>query len=213
MSNENKFRKKPVVIEAVQWKGNNDIEIMEFMKNNCLRWQTEHDPDKKELIIHTLEGDHHANINDWIIKGVHGEYYPCKPDIFEKTYEPASLSTLSPDGMVEEIKFEICKAINGDDTSCLPKICPLIEDKFNCAYKLPALNSAASHVISLITPSLSKAQGEIERLKGVLSSLKEKLELAQGEWRIVSKKEHAPSCLTFYKELVEQIDQALSDGE
>ncbi len=56
-----KFRKKPVIIEA---------------------YKTD-----KEVIIHTLEGDMKANIGDWIIKGVNGELYPCKPDIFEKTYE------------------------------------------------------------------------------------------------------------------------------
>ena len=43
---------------------------------------------KKNLIIHTLEGKMIAQVNDWIIRGVQGEYYPCKPDIFEKTYEP-----------------------------------------------------------------------------------------------------------------------------
>ena len=56
-----KFRKKPVVIEA---------------------YQTD-----KEMDIETLEGTMHANVSDWIITGVNGEQYPCKPDIFEKTYE------------------------------------------------------------------------------------------------------------------------------
>lgn len=56
-----KYRKKPVIIEA---------------------YQTD-----KEMIIHTLEGDHKANVGDYIITGVHGEQYPCKPDIFEETYE------------------------------------------------------------------------------------------------------------------------------
>lgn len=56
-----KYRKKPVVIEA---------------------YQTD-----KEIIIHTLEGDMKADVGDYIIKGVNGEFYPCKPDIFEKTYE------------------------------------------------------------------------------------------------------------------------------
>lgn len=57
-----KFRKKPVIIEA---------------------YQTD-----REMIIHTLEGDHRAAVGDWIITGVKGEQYPCKPDIFDKTYEP-----------------------------------------------------------------------------------------------------------------------------
>ena len=41
-----------------------------------------------KMVIHTLEGDHHASVGDWIITGVNGEQYPCKPDIFAKTYEP-----------------------------------------------------------------------------------------------------------------------------
>lgn len=58
-----KYRKKPVVIDA---------------------YQTD-----KEMDIVTLEGVMHADVGDWIITGVKGEMYPCKPDVFEKTYEPA----------------------------------------------------------------------------------------------------------------------------
>lgn len=79
-----KFRKKPVVIEAVQWKGNNPEEIAAL---GGLR-ELEEDFMDNSLIIHTLEGEMKANINDWIIKGVKDELYPCKPDIFEATYEP-----------------------------------------------------------------------------------------------------------------------------
>lgn len=57
-----KFRKKPVVIDAYQ----TDV----------------------EMDIETLEGTHHASVGDWIITGVKGEKYPCKPDIFEATYDP-----------------------------------------------------------------------------------------------------------------------------
>ena len=75
-----KYRKKPVVIEAIQWIGNNLSEIDNFIGRNV---------DNKEttLVIHTLEGDMEASIGDYIIKGVNGEFYPCKPDIFDKTYE------------------------------------------------------------------------------------------------------------------------------
>ena len=78
-----KFRKKPVVIEAVQWTGDNLSELREmdgFDKAYSLHMG--------ELTIHTLEGNHHASVGDYIIMGVHGEFYPCKPDIFAKTYEP-----------------------------------------------------------------------------------------------------------------------------
>ncbi len=79
-----KYRKKPVVIDAVQWDGENIDAIARFMK-----WQN-FDHDKiNGLIIRTLEGQHVASVGDFIIKGVHGEFYPCKPDIFEKTYEAA----------------------------------------------------------------------------------------------------------------------------
>ncbi|MEH2949518.1 hypothetical protein [Sporofaciens sp. JLR.KK001] len=61
MNKVKKFRKKPVVIEA---------------------YQTD-----KVMVIHTLEGDMTAQIGDWIITGLRGEQYPCKPDIFEKSYE------------------------------------------------------------------------------------------------------------------------------
>lgn len=78
-----KFRKKPVVIEAVQFVGN-DAECMAFCPIAI------DPPDTKPiLVIPTLEGDHICSLGDWIIKGVKGEFYPCKPDIFEATYERA----------------------------------------------------------------------------------------------------------------------------
>jgi len=77
-----KFRKKPVIIEAVQWLGENFIEIDEFITSR-------HSTFPKDCLIEieTLEGLMLAKCFDWIIKGVNGEFYPCKPDIFEKTYE------------------------------------------------------------------------------------------------------------------------------
>lgn len=75
-----KFRKKPVIIEAIQWNGENLSEIDEFTKNEVKNHES-------VLIIPTLEGDMYASLNDYIIKGVNGEFYPCKPDIFDKTYE------------------------------------------------------------------------------------------------------------------------------
>ncbi len=82
-----KFRKKPVVIEAVQWDGTNTIQIEEFI-NKGLRKQMDCWNNKVvSLIIPTLEGEHIASINDWIIRGVKGEFYPCNPEIFEQTYD------------------------------------------------------------------------------------------------------------------------------
>ena len=82
-----KFRKKPVVIEAVQFNPKNHDEYMNFVpEDKLLRIDTEGRGDWK-LFIKTLEGNMLVSKHDWIIKGVNGEFYPCKPDIFEKTYE------------------------------------------------------------------------------------------------------------------------------
>ena len=83
-----KYRKKPVVIEAIQFTRNNFKEIKQFTKNKAYCFVTEKRPDGKcTCIIPTLEGDHIAIEGDYIIKGVKGEFYPCKPDIFEQSYE------------------------------------------------------------------------------------------------------------------------------
>ena len=74
-----RFRKKPVVIEALQWTGNNFKEIKEFCPSAIL--------DEGQLCIHTLEGLMYAQLNSWIIRGVKGEYYPCRGDIFYETYD------------------------------------------------------------------------------------------------------------------------------
>lgn len=83
-----KYRKKPVVIEAVQFTGHNHAEIFEFCKDAS---NNAEDPltVSNQLWIKTLEGGHIASPGDYIIKGVKGEYYPCKPDIFAATYDPA----------------------------------------------------------------------------------------------------------------------------
>jgi hypothetical protein len=77
-----KYRKKPVAIEAVQWVGDNlkDLRCMDGFNavHTCFLG---------DLIIKTLEGAVTASVGDYIIRGVNGEFYPCKPDVFEKTYE------------------------------------------------------------------------------------------------------------------------------
>lgn len=84
----NKYRKKPVVIEAVQFDDSTEtlVTLTEFMDSQpeiVIGYETK----KPILKIETLEGIMTANEGDYIIKGVNGEFYPCKPDIFEKTYE------------------------------------------------------------------------------------------------------------------------------
>jgi len=77
-----KYKKKPIVIDAIQYTGDNKCEIMNFTEGQALK-NTGYD----HLIILTIEGNHKADVGDWIIKGIRGEFYPCKPDIFEMTYE------------------------------------------------------------------------------------------------------------------------------
>ena len=92
-----KFRKKPVVINAFQWTGENPFHLGVWIAEG------NKDPDRTRIPpnsivgpedarcvqIHTLEGVMLASPGDWIIQGVKGELYPCKPDIFAATYEPA----------------------------------------------------------------------------------------------------------------------------
>lgn len=78
-----KYRKKPVVIEAVQFDGTD--ESCDWIYPQLVNREIGRSCDK--LHIKTLEGVMTANVGDYIIKGVNGEFYPCKPDIFHKTYE------------------------------------------------------------------------------------------------------------------------------
>lgn len=85
-----KFRKKPVVIEAFQWTGQPKEEWPIWFQ---AQWENvgvdADDNGSAILVIPTLEGPLTASYNDWIIQGIQGELYPCKPDIFEATYELA----------------------------------------------------------------------------------------------------------------------------
>ncbi|NCC96422.1 MAG: hypothetical protein EOM02_06225 [Synergistales bacterium] len=83
-----RYRKKPVEVEAFRWTGGQDqtedpVWIVEAIKKGVVSVSYPY------LYINTLEGVHKANPGDYIIRGVKGELYPCKPDIFEATYEDA----------------------------------------------------------------------------------------------------------------------------
>lgn len=82
------YRKKPVIIEAIQFVDEVDriLEIQEFVGQETIVVNYK-DKNSPTLKIDTLEGVMTASVGDYIIKGVQGEFYPCKPDIFEKTYE------------------------------------------------------------------------------------------------------------------------------
>ena len=94
-----KYRKIPVVVDAIEWTGENQREMFDFLTNyektddymsaSGEHFIIDHNVVKGGLVIKTLEGEHIASIGDYIIRGVAGEFYPCKPEIFEKTYERA----------------------------------------------------------------------------------------------------------------------------
>lgn len=111
------YRKKPVIIEAIQFTDSDERvqELIEFTHENFTpHGDLEH---YTYAVIQTLEGDHRADIGDYIIKGVQGEFYPCKPDIFNTTYEA-----------VEE-EGEKC------DAECI----------YNCGNECPAASGCAGH--------------------------------------------------------------------
>lgn len=91
MSTATKFRKKPVVIEAVQLTADN-LEALSEWSGGAVRLGVKSTNSqgvvtRLRAAIDTLEGTMTAEVDDWIIRGVKGEFYPCKPDIFEATYE------------------------------------------------------------------------------------------------------------------------------
>ena len=82
-----KYRKKPVVIEAIRFTYQNRGEVAMFMRD-ADSWPSRTENGCDVIMIRTLEGVMRADAGDWIIRGVKGEVYPCKPDIFAATYEP-----------------------------------------------------------------------------------------------------------------------------
>lgn len=112
-----KFKKKPVVIDAIRWTGDNLREVICFtdgppdVRSNhaSMKWEEYCDLVKRDgLKIFTLEGKMSASVGDWIIRGVEGEHYPCKPDIFAKTYELAEQTTTEREGMQAATKSPRC---------------------------------------------------------------------------------------------------------
>jgi len=85
-----RYRKKPIVIEAIKWDGTLfTLKQLQSMGMETTSYEADYFRVNgiSGLVIKTLEGSHIADLGDWIIQGVKGEFYPCKPDIFEQTYE------------------------------------------------------------------------------------------------------------------------------
>ena len=118
MSEIKRYRKKPVVIEAVQWDGTSGgaNTVIDWIEGNegCARYRCAPDgctgTEKGHYVaIETLEGTMSADAGDFIIRGVQGEFYPCKPDIFEKTYESAGGK---PEGYPTELADIIIRTLD-----------------------------------------------------------------------------------------------------
>lgn len=106
------FRKKPVVVEAVQYHGGNWDECARFIGPSIRGAAGDY-----ALSIQTLEGIMEALPGDWIIRGVKGEHYPCKPDIFAATYEPADSGIDVPSVSLEQAINEATRTLPDGSTT------------------------------------------------------------------------------------------------
>lgn len=101
-TNVRHYRKKPVVIEAMRWDGSlkstDDVTYWCGGQYDYEVKSSDHTDKAEWIAIPTLEGVMRASVGDWIIRGVQGEFYPCKPDIFEATYEAVTEPTDQPEG-------------------------------------------------------------------------------------------------------------------
>lgn len=97
-----KYRTKPVVVEAMQYVGTNFLELNEWSNHQVKVDIRSH---SNKVVIPTLEGGMEVSLGDYVIKGIQGEFYPCKPDIFEATYEKAN----------ESEKIEIALTVGGKE--------------------------------------------------------------------------------------------------
>lgn len=87
-----RYKKKPVEVSVLQWTGDNILEVIDFLAHSPHIVSQCHLPSAKApyyIDIFTLEGKMSVSLNDYIIKGVEGEFYACKPHIFDKTYQEA----------------------------------------------------------------------------------------------------------------------------
>lgn len=116
-----RYRKKPVLIEAIRWDGENITEIFDFMAPEEPVYMDGFSNADDLIGIDTLEGRMVASKGDWIIKGVKGEFYPCKPEIFEATYEDdtephsGDERVIQAMGFAEHVRDE--RILNGDESN------------------------------------------------------------------------------------------------
>lgn len=108
-----RFRKRPVVIEAIQYTGENEREVRRFIGEVPSIGSLATPP---KIPIKTLEGLTWASVGDWVIRGVKGEVYPCKPDIFALAYEPADPRPVPESGVTTDCPW--CRRSYGSPHTC-----------------------------------------------------------------------------------------------
>lgn len=136
-----KYCKKPVVIEAIQYFREENIhEVQEFFGDGNGR-ELYYNPEDNEYYIKTLEGDHKVSYGDFIIRGINGEFYPCKPDIFEKTYEKVEYimkneQTQHPPNQEQIRKYQVIRDNAKDLAYLIDQLCPNSREKSLAMAKL-----------------------------------------------------------------------------
>jgi hypothetical protein len=136
-----KFTKKPVTIDAVEWNGQNKRQISEFV-GGAETFAYSQDRAQHDLFIDTLEGQHRAQVGDMIIKGVQGEFYPCKPDIFELTYSEGEPSAALIDvGLERSRQDEKWGGKDHDDKHPVWEFVQLIQDYAGWARVMAGMGS------------------------------------------------------------------------
>lgn len=128
------FKKRPVIIQAIKWTGDNLFDVIKFMSGapsiqtdiGAAKWNEYCDlVQDSGLIIKTLEGQHIATVGDMIIRGVKGEFYPCKPDIFDMTYELSAPSPAGVDGLEVVAVVKDCAHLIGDESDEISAYLPV----------------------------------------------------------------------------------------
>lgn len=127
-----KYIKKPVEIEAIQYNGNNMTECIDFL--GYANYYTAWNGDGGALFIKTLEGDMKVSLGDYIIKGVKGEYYPCKPDIFEESYNSADEEKCIEDVRPADIPYDEHMKIVRENEELKETIVKLVKKLNGCLF-------------------------------------------------------------------------------
>lgn len=186
------FRKRPVTISAIQWTGKNLREVITFTDgppetrgtHAGMAWEAYTDLVERDgLMIYTLEGKMHASVGDWIIRGVKGEHYPCKPDIFAETYEPVAAAPAAPavDAALNALIADVralptlrASEIDGEESDGTPKhwrnrpfvslrkLELLLRDRVTASSDTALLNFIAAEYLDLRSFGMPTGQGDAD---------------------------------------------------